>query len=102
MATETEELKLVVNLVDNASAGIMRLRQELAQLSGGATAGNLDRLKNKGKEAGDQFKMLGLSAQDSSRVMKWGTNLVSGALGALSYDILKQSTILLPDWADKL
>jgi hypothetical protein len=58
MPTEVEELRLVITLTDNASAGIAALRAQFAQLGSGATAGNVERFKRGHNELAKQIKEL--------------------------------------------
>ena len=45
MATEADELRLTVSLVDNASAGLRSLQGQMQQLGGGQTADHMQRFK---------------------------------------------------------
>jgi hypothetical protein len=55
---EQDELRLTVSLVDNASAGIVALRGQIAQLGSGATAGQMEKFKRSQEEMGKQIKEL--------------------------------------------
>lgn len=58
MATQTEELKLVISLTDNASAGIANLRSQTQQLGGGQTRDNVERFRRQHSESGRQLKQM--------------------------------------------
>jgi uncharacterized membrane protein YgcG len=66
---EIEELKLVVSLSDNASAGLRALRSEAQQLASGATAAAFEKFKRAQQDMGAQIKDL--------------TNLIGGGEKAL-------------------
>ena len=105
MASEQEELRLVVNLTDNASAGIAKLRNEFSQLGHGQTAQSLDKFKRETSAVSQVVKGLGSELGISARVMTSvlvpgiGTAVAAiGALGALYVDQIRQ----LPEWTNKL
>ncbi len=63
MPSETEQLNLVVNLTDNASAGLQKLRAELGQIGAGPQSSNLKnfkeelgRIQNLAKTMGEEFE----------------------------------------------
>src|ERR1700746_8705 len=56
MPTEIEELRLVITLTDNASGGVAALRQQFKQLSGGETAGHIEKFKRSHDEMAKQMK----------------------------------------------
>ena len=56
---EFEELRLTVSLIDNASAGLARLNQEIKNLGSGANAANMDRVKRQLDETGGKLKQFG-------------------------------------------
>jgi GH24 family phage-related lysozyme (muramidase) len=66
---EQEELRLTVSLVDNASAGITQLRQQISQLGGGSTASQLDSFKRKQGELKQQINEMTLAAIGGEKAM---------------------------------
>jgi uncharacterized protein (TIGR02594 family) len=105
MASEQEELRLVVNLTDNASAGIAKLRGEFSQLGHGSTAQSLDKFKRETSAITGVVKGLGTELGISARIMTTvltpgiGTAVAAiGALGALYLEQVRQ----LPEWTNKL
>ncbi|HEV8466022.1 MAG TPA: hypothetical protein VGQ63_13600 [Pseudolabrys sp.] len=105
MANEQEELRLVVNLTDNASAGIAKLRGELGQLGSGSSGQNLDKFKRETTAITQVVKGLGTEMGLSARVMTSvlvpgiGTAVTAiGALGALYIEQIRQ----LPEWTAQL
>jgi hypothetical protein len=105
MASEQEELRLVVNLTDNASAGIAKLRGEFSQLGSGSTAQSLDKFKRETSAITGVVKGLGTELGVSARIMTTvlvpgvGTAVAAiGALGALYLEQVRQ----LPEWTNKL
>ena len=105
MATEQEELRLVVNLTDNASAGIAKLRGEFSQLGQGSSAQSLDKFKRETASITNVVKGLGTEMGVSARVMTSvlvpgiGTAVTAIAgLGALYLDQIRQ----LPEWTKQL
>lgn len=55
---EFEELRLQVSLTDNATAQLQVLKRELADLGGGTSLGNLDKLKRHTQEVDKAFRSL--------------------------------------------
>src|SRR5215831_18880599 len=98
MPTETEELKLQVTLVDNATPAIKKLRDDLAQIGLG-TATSDTRRKN--KEMEESFRILGLTAKDSARLIAFGSGVVTGSLLNIGHQ-LERSIRLIPEWSDKM
>jgi uncharacterized protein (TIGR02594 family) len=105
MASEQEELRLVVNLTDNASAGIAKLRGEFNQLGHGQTSQSLDKFKRETSAVSQVVKGLGSELGISARVMTSvlvpgiGTAVTAiGALGALYLEQIRE----LPEWTKQL
>jgi hypothetical protein len=69
MPTETEELRLVITLTDNASAGLRALKQQHAELGSGATAGHVESFKKKHNELAKQIKEMTELATGGERAM---------------------------------
>jgi hypothetical protein len=107
MATEQEELKLVVTLVDNASAGLGKLQDQIKELGGGGGAGGNKHIEklNEGTKAltetvskmtgsfGEAFKSLGM--------LRLG--FIGGVAGvaAFGYEMAKQIKDL-GEYTDKI
>ena len=58
MASEQEELKLTVTLVDNASAGVAALKNQIQSLTSGQTKASFDTFQRQQKEMGEQIKSI--------------------------------------------
>jgi hypothetical protein len=91
MATEQDELRLTVTLVDNASAGIASLRGQISQLGSGSTAANLENFRRKQGELGEQMKELTALAVGGDKALlsyigKFGALGIAAAAGI---DVLK-------------
>ena len=107
MATEQEELKLVVTLVDNASAGLGKLQDQIKELGGGGGAGGNKHIEklNEGTKAltetlskmtgsfGEAFKSLGM--------LRLGFIGGVAGLAAFGYEMAKQIKDL-GDYTDKI
>src|SRR5262245_750038 len=94
-----EELRLQVTLVDNASAGIAKLRTELAQLGLGSTAGS--RLRRNNEDMANSFRFLGLSAQQSARLVSFGAGVMTGSLMQIGHE-MGRAIKMLPEWSEKM
>ncbi len=105
MATETEELRLVVNLTDNASAGMAKLRNELAQLGGGSGKEHLEKFKRQNEEVTKVLKAFHVEGTAAAGVLRGafsgGVGLATGAVGAFAAAIGYQ-VAQLPEWSKKL
>jgi hypothetical protein len=69
MPTETEELRLVITLTDNASAGFKAVHQHMAQLGGGAAQAHVERFKRGHAELAKQIKELQELATGGEKAM---------------------------------
>jgi len=80
MPSEAEELRLVVNLTDNASAGLSRLRYEVQELGGGRNREAMERFKRDTEEITKRTRGL------KSELAEFGIvgNLVAGAVGGIA------------------
>jgi hypothetical protein len=67
--TEQEELRLTVSLVDNASAGIAKLRDQITGLSSGQAKQAMDSFQRNQKEMGEQIKQLTAAAVGGERAL---------------------------------
>jgi len=105
MPSETEELRLVVNLTDNASAGISRLRAEINQLGSGASGQALDKFQRDTEKVGQSVKGLGREAGATGGLLHGALTLgmravgsaIVGVTGAIAYQIAT-----IPQWASEL
>ena len=59
MATEADELRLTVSLVDNASAGLRSLQGQMQQLGGGQTADHMQRFKRESHSVFEELEKAG-------------------------------------------
>lgn len=87
MPTETEELRLVVTLTDNASAGIARLRQELQGLGTGSSRENMERFKRDNEGLSRLLKGVKVEAGDAFaaiRTMGVGLGVATAGYTALA------------------
>jgi murein DD-endopeptidase MepM/ murein hydrolase activator NlpD len=69
MASQTEELQIRINLVDNASAGIARLRGEMQQLVTGSAAANVEKLKRSQDDLARQIRQVTSLALGGEKAM---------------------------------
>ncbi|WP_028164124.1 hypothetical protein [Bradyrhizobium elkanii] len=104
MPTEEEELRLTVSLVDNASAGIAKLREEMQSLGGGATAQGVEKFKR--EQSALQESAKGLEGEVSNLaggLANMGKVSATTALGvtALGYAFYK-GVGFVKDWAASL
>lgn len=101
---EQEELRLTVNLADNASAGLQKLNEEIKQLGSGAgqqhiekfkreTAEITTKVKGMSVEVGDAFKNLGM--------LRSGLALGGAGLALFGYEMTKQIGVV-GEYAAKL
>lgn len=93
MPTEHEELKLTVTLVDNASAGLSKLKEQLKDLGGGGQGQrNVEKI---GKDTADlekQFKSFGGTLGDTFKSLaSLRTSYVAaaGGLGLFAHEMLQ-------------
>src|SRR5262245_47737500 len=82
---EFEELQLTVSLVDNASAGLVKLNEEIKKLGGPATVSGLTSVSKQLQEIGTKLKSINLGnlGKEMSEVEKY-TKLAMGALTGLT------------------
>jgi hypothetical protein len=89
MATEADELRLTVTLVDNASAGLKSLQQQMQQIGGGQAAANMQNFRRTTEEAHRAsipfFKDLDKVAQ--SIMPSFARGLTSGAQSLIAFGI---------------
>jgi hypothetical protein len=69
MPSEREELQLTVSLVDNASAGIVALKNNIQQLTSGQTAASFETFRRQHRAMGDQIKELTAAAIGGEKAM---------------------------------
>ena len=83
MATEQEELRLTVTLVDNASAGLTKMREQITGLSSGQAKQSMDAFQRSQKEMGNQLKELAAVATGGTQAV---IGMISkfGALGLVT------------------
>ena len=107
MATEQEELRLTVTLIDNASAGLDKLKDSLKEIGGGGSGGGnrhiqkfndetkslTENIKKMGGEVGEAFKGLGM--------FRLGLLGGIGGLAAFGAEVKKQM-VDLAEYTDKL
>ena len=83
---EFEELRLTVNLVDNASAGLAKLNEQIRQLGGGQMSAGLDRFRREGAEVNKMLGGLGETAVGTTgrvTMLARGLGIAGGAITAL-------------------
>jgi len=104
MPSEFEELKLTVTLVDNASTGIERLRQQLEQLGGGKPASGMDKLKDLAKDAGEAIKGLGSQIGEMTKGLGVAGNamLAFGTRVAVVGTELYEQAQKLKEWSEQI
>jgi hypothetical protein len=93
MPTEQEELKLIVSFVDNASAGIAKLRQELQQASSGSSLQAFDRIRRESKEVAEVTKGLGTQIEGAFRQLgqlRAGLGAATIGMTAFGYAVIRQ------------
>src|SRR5215831_12875503 len=93
MANQLEELQLSVNLNDQATPGLQRLRRELQML--GAEVKNIDKFGQSTKTLGSQFKNFALDVNVAHYALKALHTAVGGVAAVLSIRELKQ-------WSDQI
>src|SRR5262252_9426705 len=69
MPTETEELKLIVTMTDNASASVAALRKEFQQLGGPDTEANKEKYKRGHFEITRMIKEMGNVAEGGEKAL---------------------------------
>ena len=69
MPTEQEELRLTVSLVDNASAGITKLREQITGLTTGQAKQSMESFQRGQKEMGEQIKLLTQAAVGGEKAL---------------------------------
>jgi uncharacterized protein (TIGR02594 family) len=106
MATEQEELRLTVTLIDNASAGLDKLRDSLKEIGGGSGGSNkhLEKFTEQNKavtetvkkmtgEMGEAFKSLGM--------LRLGFAGGAAGLALFGFEMTKQIAAVV-EFADKI
>jgi hypothetical protein len=108
--TEQEQLQLSVILQDDASKGIAKLRDDLAQLTGGSGRAQLDAFRRQQEATGKQMKevveaSLGGGKAMSEFAFKLGTaGAIAGAAGlsiAAGFNVLQEYSSRLVDLGNK-
>ena len=94
MATEYEELRLTVTLVDNASTGLEKIQKSLQQIGGSEHKQQLEGVTKQSKEFAEAFKgvgeAFGFSAEKLLPMIKNITTL-GGAIGAIGFTMHEAS-----------
>ena len=106
MATEQEELRLTVTLIDNASAGLDKLKDSLKEIGGGSGGGNKhiqkfneetkavsETVKKMSGEIGEAFKNLGM--------LRLGFAGGAAGLALFGFEMTKQIAAVV-EFADKI
>lgn len=108
MPTETEELRLVVNLVDNASAGVEQLRQRIGGLTSGSGGAATDKFKSELQNIGRISKGMASEVTQAGTAMQFLGGVVGGiggtiglAFGKIATEVIKSATSM-DEWATKL
>jgi hypothetical protein len=91
MPNELQELQLRVSLINEASAGVSRIRDDIKDLATGAGKTAMDKLKEEQSELAKQIKELGELAEGGGRALtgyigKFG--VAGAAMGGLAATIL--------------
>src|ERR1700745_2115341 len=79
MAAEFEQLRLSVNLTDNASAGLAQLRNEIAKLGGGSGGAQIERFKKQTDDLTRKIKELGGVTGDAGKAIDFFVKGVGAA-----------------------
>ena len=87
MPSEQEELQLTVTLVDNASAGVAALKNQIQSLTSGQTKSSFDTFQRQQKEMGAQIKDLAAAALGGEKALlgfigKFGALGLAASAGA--------------------
>lgn len=104
MANEQEELRLTVNLADNASAGLAKLNEEIKQLGSGASQQHVEKFKRETSELTTKIKgMTGEVGEAFKGLGMLRSGLAAGAAGLalFGFEIMRQSKALI-EYADKI
>jgi uncharacterized protein (TIGR02594 family) len=104
MPTETEELRLVVSLTDNATDGIARLRSELTQLGSGQNKENIERFKRETDEMSRKMRGMGTAAGSAFKdigLLNVATVALGTGLGQLGAQ-LATSILNISGFADRI
>jgi hypothetical protein len=97
MPTEREELLLTVNLVDNASQGLAKLRQELQGLSQGQGGQATEKIKRETSELSRLSKQLGGELGNATQRLfsfKTGLGAAGAAIGLVGYEMQRQFSVI--------
>jgi hypothetical protein len=92
VANELEQLQLTVTLVDNASAGLARLQQQLDQLTGREAGGQFERVKRDARQVTEEFKKLKGQTEDAAEAHSSfgrGLGVAATAVGGLGLAFYK-------------
>ena len=104
MAAEQQELKLSVQLDDEATPQLARLRQEIQQLGGGHTSNVMEKFKREGEAISKMAKTLGAGISDlgvAFTAMGRAVGPIGVALGAVGA-VVVASTLKLKEWSDAI
>lgn len=74
MATETQELKLVVSLDDGATAGLQRIRSQMQEMASGAGAGQMERFKRQTDEVSRKIKEMAEATTNVGKAVSFFTS----------------------------
>src|SRR5246127_4494840 len=108
MATEDEELRLTVSLVDNASAGLQRLRAQLEDTGAGKASDATARMR---REVEETHRSLKPWQEDMARTAEgilpeWTRGIIGGGTALLGFgyaiketaDKLKEFSVQMNNW----
>ncbi|TYL87443.1 CHAP domain-containing protein [Bradyrhizobium cytisi] len=104
MATEQEELRLTVNLADNASAGLAKLNEEIKQLGSGAGQQHIEKFKRDTAELTGKVKQMGGEVEGAFKnlgMLRTGFAAGAAGLALFGFEIMRQSKALI-EYADKI
>ena len=99
MATEREELRLTVSLVDNVSAGLAKIKGEFKDLTEGSGKGRAEQFKKENAEATNALKRMGGEAGEVYKafgMMRLGALGAAGGVALLGFEIAKQ----IKEWGE--
>ena len=101
---EQEELRLTVNLADNASAGLAKLNEEIKQLGSGAGQQHIEKFKRETGEITGKVKQMGAEIGEAYKglgMLRSGLALGAAGIALFGLEIARQSKALV-EYADKI